>query len=88
MAKSKTSNEKMVMYFALFICNEAFCFSPSLRDNLKVGNGQACRQKHGNDALTVEVVIIISDNELLGPSNSSPSCLKAFESKTEVRSLW
>ncbi|XP_056683111.1 type 2 DNA topoisomerase 6 subunit B-like isoform X1 [Spinacia oleracea] len=58
------------------------CFSS--RDNLKVGNGQACRQKHGNDALTVEVVIIISDNELLGPSNSSPSCLKAFESKTEV----
>lgn len=57
-------------------------FSPFLRDNLKVGNGQACRQNHGNDAMAVEVVIIISDNELLGPS--SPSCLKAFEPKTEV----
>lgn len=56
------------------------CFSS--RDNLKVGNGQACRQNHGNDAMAVEVVIIISDNELLGPS--SPSCLKAFEPKTEV----
>ncbi|XP_010682538.1 type 2 DNA topoisomerase 6 subunit B-like isoform X2 [Beta vulgaris subsp. vulgaris] len=56
------------------------CFSS--RDNLKVGNGQACGQKHGIDALAVEVVIIISNNEFLGPPN--PLCLKAFEPTTEV----
>ncbi|XP_021727466.1 type 2 DNA topoisomerase 6 subunit B-like [Chenopodium quinoa] len=56
------------------------CFSS--RDNLKVGNGQACQQKHGNDVFSVEVVILISENELL--DSSDPSCLKAFETKTEV----
>uniref|UniRef100_A0A803LJA9 Type 2 DNA topoisomerase 6 subunit B-like n=1 Tax=Chenopodium quinoa TaxID=63459 RepID=A0A803LJA9_CHEQI len=57
------------------------CFSS--RDNLKVGNGQACQQKHGNDVFSVEVVILISENELL--DSSDPSCLKAFETKTEVK---
>ncbi|KAL2903288.1 Type 2 DNA topoisomerase 6 subunit B-like [Bienertia sinuspersici] len=56
------------------------CFSS--RDNLKIGNGQASGQKHGNDALTVEAVIIISNNEFL--DSSSSSCLKAFEPTTEV----
>lgn len=51
-----------------------------------MGNGQACGQKHGIDALAVEVVIIISNNEFLGPPN--PLCLKAFEPTTEVSILW
>ncbi|XP_057544884.1 type 2 DNA topoisomerase 6 subunit B-like isoform X2 [Amaranthus tricolor] len=56
------------------------CFSSG--ENPKIGNGQACKKKHGNDVLAVEVVIVVSHSELSDPSNLS--CLKAFEPKTEV----
>ena len=55
------------------------------RENPKIGNGQACKKKHGNDVLAVEVVIIVSHSELSDPSNLS--CLKAFGPKTEVSFL-
>ncbi|KAK9675595.1 hypothetical protein RND81_11G017900 [Saponaria officinalis] len=58
------------------ICQSCFVSSGCL----KVGSGQACAKKNMKDTLVVEAVIMISESS--GPS--SPSCLKAFEPKTEV----
>ncbi|KAH9616552.1 hypothetical protein KSS87_020711, partial [Heliosperma pusillum] len=50
------------------------------RDSVKVGCGRACVKENLNGTLVVEAVMIISESS----EPSSPSCLKAFEPKTEV----
>ncbi|KAH9618662.1 hypothetical protein KSS87_002865, partial [Heliosperma pusillum] len=49
------------------------------RDSVKVGCGRACVKENLNGTLVVEAVMIISESS----EPSSPSCLKAFEPKTE-----